>query len=92
MRASELLKTSAGLVSGDREQTHGPKLENHQNIASLWSAYLGREISPLDVALMMALLKIGRTKCGSHNVDDYVDLIGYGAVAGELAELMYGTR
>ncbi len=92
MRAADALKTAAGLVSGDREQTHGPKLENHQNIASLWSAYLGREISPLDVALMMALLKIGRTKCGSHNIDDYIDLIGYGAVAGELAELMYGAR
>jgi hypothetical protein len=92
MRASELLETAKNLVTGNREQTHGPKLENHQNIASLWSAYLGREISPLDVALMMALVKIGRTKCGAHNPDDYVDLIGYGAVAGELADLMYGPR
>lgn len=92
MRAAEVLGTAASLVSGERQQTHGPKLENHQNIASLWSAYLGREVTPLDVALMMALLKIGRTKAGSHNLDDYIDLIGYGAVAGELAEMMYGTR
>lgn len=85
------MKTAGALVAGEREQTHGPKLENHQNIASLWSAYLGKEVSPLDVALMMALLKIGRTKAGSHNPDDYIDLIGYGCVAAELADLMYGT-
>lgn len=91
MRASEVLKTASALVSGDREKTHGPKLQNHMNIAGLWTPFLrdklkdGAELTPLDVALMLALLKIARTKAGSHNVDDYVDLAGYAGVAGEIA-------
>lgn len=85
MKASEMLNRAAELVSGDREATHGPKLENHKNIASLWSAYLGVGIGPKQVALMMALLKVARTKLGNENIDDYIDLGGYAGVAGEIA-------
>ena len=83
---------AAGLVSGDRAAQHGDKLENHRDIAALWNAYLGwrlpegATLTPQDVALMMALLKIARTKAGGHNADDYVDLAGYAGVAGEIAE------
>lgn len=87
MKAADLLAEAAALVSGDRHKTHGDARENHQNIADLWTAYLGgQEITARDVALMMALVKIARTKTGTHNVDDYRDLLGYGAIAGELAE------
>jgi hypothetical protein len=92
MNAQEIASRAAELVSGDRQKSHGDKTENHQNIAALWNAYLGWRLgegallTPRDVALMMALLKIARTKAGSHNPDDYVDLCGYGAVAGEIAE------
>lgn len=88
--AAELVTRAAGLVGGDRAATHGPKLENHQNIADLWNAYLGRQLNaPIkasQVALMMALLKIARTKCGAMNLDDYVDLAGYAGCAGEIAQ------
>ena len=92
MKASEFCTTAAGLVSGDRHKTHGDKVENHQNIAALWNAYLGYrlpegcQLTPLDVALMMSLLKVARTKLGAHNPDNYVDLAGYAGVAGEIAE------
>ena len=48
--------------------------------------YLDLPLNGLDVALMMTLLKVARTKAGSHNPDDYVDMVGYSAIAGELAE------
>jgi hypothetical protein len=87
--AERIAQKAASLVGGDRQATHGDKAENHQNIADLWNAYLGGRLPLLtarDVALMMALLKIARTKIGQHNIDDYLDLAGYGAVAGEIAE------
>lgn len=90
MKASDITQKATDLVGGDRGRTHGDKRENHQNIAALWNAYLGHRLvgglTPLDAALMMALLKIARTKCGSHNPDDYVDLAGYAGVAGEIAD------
>ena len=94
--AGEVCGRAASLVGGDRQKTHGDKVENHQNIAGLWNAYLGWRLvsdgwlKPADVALMMALLKIARTKTGSHNLDDYVDLAGYAGVAAEIAERARG--
>lgn len=82
----DFLDNALNILTGDRQKTHGDKIRNHCNIASLWSAYLGREITARDVALMMTLLKVARTKTGSHNADDYVDGIGYIAIAGEIAE------
>ena len=43
-------------------------------------------ISPEDVAQLMSLLKIARTQAGEHNIDDYVDAVGYQAIAGEIAK------
>ena len=92
MKAHEFAGKAAELLSGDRQRTHGDKRTNHQNIAALWNAYLSRRPDPTtplsarEVALMMALLKIARTLAGAHNADDYMDLIGYGAIAGELAD------
>ena len=82
----DFLKDALALTSEERHSTHGDKIRNHCNIASLWSAYLGKEITARDVALMMALLKIARTKLGNHNRDDYIDGAGYVAIAGEIAD------
>ena len=35
--------------------------------------------------MLMALLKIARTKSGEHHIDNYIDLVGYGAIAGQLS-------
>lgn len=82
----DFINVALDIVTGDRQKKHGDKIRNHCNIASMWSSYLGKEITARDVALMMALLKIARTKTGSHNDDDYVDGIGYMAIAGEISE------
>lgn len=90
--AEQIALRAAELVGGDRQASHGDKVENHQNIAALWNAYLGWRLpegamlTALDVALMMVLLKVARTKAGSHNADDYTDAAGYSCVAGEIAE------
>ena len=41
---------------------------------------------PADVAMMLALMKVGRTKAGKFSVDNYIDAAGYIALSGELKE------
>ena len=96
MIAHDIAMGAAQLVSGDREASHGDKLRNHENIATLWNAYLqiradpAAPLSALDVVLMMDQLKTARTQLGQHNPDDYVDKVGYSACAGEIAERLIG--
>lgn len=85
MKAGDICRTAAALVGGDRNHQHGDAAVNHANIAALWGAYLGVPVSPHQAAMMMALLKIARTKAGAVNPDDYIDLAGYAGVAGEIA-------
>lgn len=67
-----------------REFTHGECVENNKNIADLWSAYLGLPITADEVAIMMMLLKVGRTKSRKAVKDHFVDMAGYAAIAGEI--------
>ena len=92
MNTTDILEKTKKLVSKDREDKHGNKVENHENIARLWSGFLQNKtklnivILPEDVANLMTLLKIARTQAGNHNIDDYIDACGYSAIAGEIAE------
>ncbi len=88
--AAVILETARLLVSGDRAATHGDKVQNHQNIAALWSAYTGYTITCDQVAIMMILLKIARTKLGTLNRDDFVDAAGYCGVAAEIVGKLNG--
>ena len=80
----EILKEANELITGDRHKDYGNKIENHNNIAKLWSAYKDIEITAHDVAIMMALLKVARTKLGAVSKDTYIDMSAYGAIAGEI--------
>ena len=84
MKTKEFLSTSINLVEGDRQKDYGDKLHNHTNIAKLWSAYLDIKVSAHDVAILMALLKVARTKLGKVSSDTYVDMASYSAIAGEI--------
>jgi hypothetical protein len=80
----EFLSEATRLVGTDREKDYGDKVENHKNIARLWSAYLEVSITAHDVAILMALLKIARTKLGTVSKDTYIDMSAYSAIAGEI--------
>ncbi|RPJ29590.1 MAG: hypothetical protein EHM33_00550 [Chloroflexi bacterium] len=72
---------------GNRGIQHGEAHRNMHHTAALWSAYLGVEISNIDVAQMMVLLKASRIKCGDNTVlDHYADQCGYSAIGGEIAQ------
>ena len=84
MKSNQFLNQAGVLVQGQREKDYGDKAENHNNIAKLWSAYLDIKIDAHDVALMMALLKMARTKLGEVSKDTYIDMSAYSAIAGEI--------
>ena len=91
MNTTEILQKTEKLVNDSRAKSHGDKIKNHENIARLWSSYLQNKtqlnivLSPEDVAQLMTLLKIARSQAGEHNIDDYIDGVGYQAIAGEIA-------
>ena len=84
MKSNQILNQASVLVKGQREKDYGDKTENHNNIDKLWSAYLDIKIDAHDVALMMALLKMARTKLGEVSKDTYIDMSAYSAIAGEI--------
>ena len=94
MNAKDTLLKAADLVGGDRARQHGDKLENHTKIAMLWNAWLlirrnpGSDLTAIDVAQMMSLLKKARTQSGDYNPDDLIDDAGYTGVAAEIASLI----
>ena len=84
MKTEEILQVSADLVSGDRAKTYGDKKKLHDEIARYWSTYLGVNITAENVAICMLLLKVARTKTGSSHMDNFIDMVGYSAIAGEI--------
>lgn len=89
-----ILTQAIQCVCTDREEQYGPVEDNFATIAELWMVYLKRRcvgadadvcILPEDVAVMMALLKVARIASGQAKADNYVDLAGYAACAGEIA-------
>ena len=84
MNRAEILEAARVCVCGEREQDYGSPEDSFALIASLWTVYLNTPITPKDVAMMMALLKVARIKRGD-KADSFVDLAGYAACAGEIA-------
>ena len=84
MNRAEILKKAEQCVNGGREQDYGSPENNFKNIAEFWTIYKGVSFTPIDVAMMMALMKIARTMKYGGTDDSYVDLAGYAACGGEL--------
>ena len=87
----EILKKARDLITGDRNETHGDAFQNHAEIAEFWNIFLDKKLQPMasitaeDVALMMVLMKISRNTQGKkNNLDNFIDMCGYAAIAGEI--------
>ena len=87
MKRKEILDRALACVCGDREQDYGSPENNFRTIADMWSAFIGIEITPTEVAAMMALLKIARVASGHSKADNWIDLAGYAACGGELESI-----
>lgn len=94
MTRAEILDTAKQIVTTDRENQYGAPEDSFATISGMWEIYLKRKcvgagadvcITPEDVAVMMSLLKIARIITGDYRADNFIDLAGYAACAGEIA-------
>ena len=89
----EILKKAKEIISNDRNVSHGDAFKNHAEIAEFWNIFLDKKLRPMaditadDVAIMMILLKISRhTQGEKFNLDNFIDMAGYAAIAGEISD------
>ena len=90
MKRAEILHEAERCVCTDRNQQYGEPEDNFRIIATLWSVYLcargfDESLGPADVGAMMALFKLGRIATGGNKADNFIDLAGYAACAGEIS-------
>ena len=96
MNRAEILQAAHTCVCGEREHDYGRPEDSFETIGPMWSVYLNAAhpeyikafplngIGAKDVASMMVLLKLARIAAGDKE-DNFVDLAGYAACAGEIA-------
>ena len=85
MKSREYLDITIIIISGDRHKDYGDKTPNHQNIAGLWSTFLGHKVTAQQAAICMMLVKVARLK-HRRTEDCYIDMAGYAAIAGEIQD------
>jgi len=85
MKSKEYLEKTIKIISGDRHNDYGDKTINHQNIADLWSVFLGHKVTAQQAAVCMLLVKVARLK-HRRTEDCYIDMAGYAAIAGEIQD------
>ena len=86
MNRTDILDAARQAITVDRAATHGEAENTFGLIAAYWSAHLDCEVTAGDVAQLMVLFKVARMKANPGHADNYVDAVGYAAIAGELAE------
>lgn len=92
MTRLEILEAANTCVNGKREEDYGSPEDSFQVIGDLWNAYLGTNLKPTDVAILMMLMKIGRSKHNGGTIDTYVDIAGYAACGGEIFSLTHSEK
>lgn len=90
---SDILDEAKRIITSDRNNQYGEPEDSFPIIAKYWTTYIQSkygelfpDISDIDVATMLSLFKIARNSYGDGKLDNYIDLIGYAAIAGELYE------
>ena len=86
MNRTDILDAARQAITVDRAATHGEAENTFGLIAAYWSAHLDCEVTAGDVAQLMVLFKVARMKANPGHADNYVDAVGYAAIAGELAD------
>ena len=84
MNRKELLDEAGRTIAGQRQEEYGDARQSFERIAALWSADTGARITGSDVASMMVLLKVSRTRTSPEKLDSWLDMAGYAALAAEM--------
>lgn len=81
-RNGAVLLEAEKLINAERRGDYGDAQTSFRKIAAMWTTYLGYPVSPKDVAICMALLKVCR-ESNAHKHDNLVDMAGYIGLASE---------
>ena len=92
MNKNDILDKAKSIINGERQGTYGNAEDSFSVIAQMWTAYLGRDLTSVDVANMMILMKVARNSSGVYKDDNWIDICGYAALGGEIqAKYDYGS-
>lgn len=95
MNRGEILDKAKECVLKDRNATHGEPEDNFKNIASFWNDWLNMRkpgpLTPVDVAIMMDLMKTSRLVTSPECADHWIDKAGYNACGGGIATANSGS-
>lgn len=78
-----ILQKAQQTVYHDRQDQYGSIQDSFKKTAKIWSAILDHEVTPQQVALCMAGIKIARESF-KHKEDNLIDLAGYSAICNDL--------
>ena len=86
MNRADILAEASDLTCGERDDVYGSPQTNHERIAAGWRVILEKaDLTPTQVALCMAWVKIARLVQTDDHLDSFIDGAAYMAIAGELA-------
>ena len=60
MKREEILRKAETLINGDRAKDYGDAKQNFEDIANLWSVFLGTKITREQVAVCQILVQCSR--------------------------------
>jgi len=88
MNRESILEEAIKITTQERVGVHGNPEDSFRLIASVWNWYLGdvieKPIEGWQVAVMMTLFKVARSMNTPEHMDNFIDAIGYLAIAAEL--------
>ena len=84
MKHGEILQSATDLYQ-ERGLHYGHPSDNMARAARLISSYLEMPVEDYQVAVILALVKIGRTLEDAQRIDSWIDSASYLAIAGQLA-------
>lgn len=85
-KRTQILRTANKLINGDRQASYGDATKSFERLGRLWSEVIGVTVTAEQVALCLVQLKVSRLIVSSDHADSWVDLCGYGALGGEIAD------
>lgn len=86
MDRTQVLTKAADLIDGQRAHDYGDATESFTRLATIWTGILGNNVTPAQVAICLAGLKLSRLAATPTHPDSWVDLAGYAALGAEVAE------
>ena len=89
MNRRDILEKADEFISATRDEVYGDPRKNHARIAEMWSAILGVDVTAEEVVLCMIAVKMSRLCEAPRHEDSWVDIAGYAALGGEIADQFF---